>query len=808
MLVAQQYSLQVKVIAPSYITVMNPGVTSIGDAVLVYQHGGAEGTLSGAAAGTVTDYRNAGRYELSRIDRIGGDTLFLNVPLRHAYELTFTQVVGNSGSETRTVDDLTATKFNGTSGGILFVTARETLTIRGRLDASGSGFGGGAGIQKPGDCNFLSPSDGYTYPEGDFRGTRRGAGILTIPSGHELGRAPLANGGGGGNDHNAGGGGGGNVTRGGRGGENITNSVFRCAGQYPGRGGYDLLRDSSRVFFGGGGGAGHANNTSAAGGGAGGGIVVLWAPEIRFVEGAIISVNGAAGDDVDGDGAGGGGAAGSVVILAEAVSGTPRFALRGGRGGNVQNQSDRCFGPGGGGAGGRLLLGGNFTLADAAVDYAGGAAGQRSGSAICGPTDGAAEAGEAGATEAFVVRRPVSGFTLADAEICAGQTLEVTDISSGLDSINWVVMPGSALINFTHTATGVLIEMPVGTEGEYTLRQDYYSGSELVVGQAQNFTVAATARAESVETTVDGDSVTVRVIDPVGFDEITYDFGDGSTLTTAEAEVGYRYAESGTYTVSATLVNASCGNLRLSAGEVMIPVATQAYILEKDPTGCAPLVIEPFDLSEGSYTSRLWSFPGGSPATSTEEKPRVIYTEPGNYTATLTLRGNTVGKDTVATLPITVFDTPTAGFTYTTDGRTLTLTNTTNGGQQNYWTFGDGQYSEDEHPVHTYTADSTYRVTLITTGISCTDTLTRLVTVGATTATTDVAAEGISVFPNPTSGRVRVAGPATIIAVLDARGRSLRFDANSVDLADQPSGIYLLQLRTQGRVVLARVLRE
>ena len=442
------------------------------------------------------------------------------------------------------------------------------------------------------------------------------------------------------------------------------------------------------------------------------------------------------------------------------------------------------------------------------MDQAGGEGGLRTGSSICGATDGAAQAGQAGVTSRFVARRPVSAFSLAETTICTGQSLEVTDESSGVDSVNWVVLPGSALINYKITGTGVSIDFPVGAEGEYTLRQDVYIGSETQTGQEQSFTVLPSARAEDVVASLLGDSVTVRVVNPVGYDEIVFDFGDGTRITTDESEIGYRYASSGTYSVSATLINPRCGNVSLSAGEVLVPVATQAYILEKDPTGCAPLVIEPFDLSEGNYTSRLWSFPGGSPATSTEEKPRVVYSAPGNYLATLTLRGNTVGPDTIATLPITVFDTPTAGFTYSTDGRTLSLTNTTVGGQSSYWTFGDGQSSEEIDPVHTYSKDSTYQVTLISTGVYCTDTLTRSVTIGQTTSTRDLAAHGIRVFPNPTDGRVTVTGPATVIAVLDVRGRRLRFDAEGVDLSDQPPGVYVLQLRTPGRVLVTRVIRQ
>ena len=48
----------------------------------------------------------------------------------------------------------------------------------------------------------------------------------------------------------------------------------------------------------------------------------------------------------------------------------------------------------------------------------------------------------------------------------------------------------------------------------------------------------------------------------------------------------------------------------------------------------------------GPATSFIWSFPGGTPATSTADSPTVVYSTPGSYNATLTIFGST-GNDTV-----------------------------------------------------------------------------------------------------------------------------------------------------------------
>ncbi|MGB3799966.1 MAG: hypothetical protein WA952_09125, partial [Lewinella sp.] len=268
---AQNTYYEPMVIADDYVWISGTTDASPGDALLIHQYGGAITQTSGSEAGQIVDMNGAGRYELTRISRIAGDTLFFSPALTGFFDADYSQVVVDRNESERTVGNLTAPPFDGRRGGILFVSALGQLTLTGTLDAAGAGFRGGAGIQKPGDCNFLSPADGYTYADGSFEGTRRGEGATTMPDGRELGRAPSANGGGGGNDHNSGGGGGGNAVLGGRGGENITNSPFRCPGRFPGLGGYALPLDTERLYFGGGGGAGHANNTTQAGGGNGGG---------------------------------------------------------------------------------------------------------------------------------------------------------------------------------------------------------------------------------------------------------------------------------------------------------------------------------------------------------------------------------------------------------------------------------------------------------------------------------------------------------------------------------------------------------
>lgn len=54
----------------------------------------------------------------------------------------------------------------------------------------------------------------------------------------------------------------------------------------------------------------------------------------------------------------------------------------------------------------------------------------------------------------------------------------------------------------------------------------------------------------------------------------------------------------------------------------------------------------------------------------------------------------------------------TASFTHTTDGLSVTFTDTSTGAESRVWSFGDGLTSTAQHPTHVYSAAGTYCVTL------------------------------------------------------------------------------------------------
>lgn len=123
-------------------------------------------------------------------------------------------------------------------------------------------------------------------------------------------------------------------------------------------------------------------------------------------------------------------------------------------------------------------------------------------------------------------------------------------------------------------------------------------------------------------------------------------------------------------------------------------------------------------------------------------------TESGTYTVTVT--NPTSGCAVTDNITVTVNYTPSAEFTYTATGLTVTFTNESTAGATYNWSFGDGGSSTLENPSHTYAAEGTYTVT-VTVSNGCGSDFYSLV-IEVSLSVEDIAlAAAIDVYPNPTS---------------------------------------------------------
>lgn len=173
------------------------------------------------------------------------------------------------------------------------------------------------------------------------------------------------------------------------------------------------------------------------------------------------------------------------------------------------------------------------------------------------------------------------------------------------------------------------------------------------------------------------------------------------------------------------------------------PVANFSYNITNE---CAPGSVQFINQSTGTISLYAWQFEGGTPATSSVQNPVVTYANPGTYSVTLTVSNGPFSNSLEMIDEITILPVPDANFTFDVNGNEVTFTNTSQAGPNAVytWDFDDGNFSNEENPVHVYTQDGTYSVILTIDDICGFDNRTRNIVI-ATAPTANFAA-------NPTSG--------------------------------------------------------
>ena len=205
----------------------------------------------------------------------------------------------------------------------------------------------------------------------------------------------------------------------------------------------------------------------------------------------------------------------------------------------------------------------------------------------------------------------------------------------------------------------------------------------------------------------------------------SWTFGDGGTSTLPNPL--HAYAQDGVYTVTLTASN-SCGtDVFVQVIEIITPPV--AFFSSDITEGCDPMEVEFINLSSPNAVNFFWSFPGGSPPSSTNYEPVIVYETPGTYNVSLTV-SNDAGDDVqTVTNYITVNPQPGAEFSFTTIGLQATFNSTGSVGTTYNWNFGDGQNSSVHNPVHVYGAAGTYQVSLTVSNVCGSEILTLPVTV-------------------------------------------------------------------------------
>ena len=235
------------------------------------------------------------------------------------------------------------------------------------------------------------------------------------------------------------------------------------------------------------------------------------------------------------------------------------------------------------------------------------------------------------------------------------------------------------------------------------------------------------------------------------------------------------------------------------------------------------------DLSTGGANEWSWEFEGGTPATSTDQNPSVVYATAGNYDVTLTVT-NAEGDATKTKeeyISVTSAGEPpvadfTADKTVVAYGEAVTFTDLSTGATAWSWEFegGDPASSNEQNPVVTYNSSDKFNVKLTVTnafGENMKE-MADYIEVHNFTAIAEEFAAKFNVYPNPTNGQLNIAyseiNEDVEVSIIDNVGRivaqrqinpTMGSQVINIDLSDLNNGIYQVQFTGAVSTIVKKV---
>ncbi|MGZ5245165.1 MAG: PKD domain-containing protein, partial [Bacteroidia bacterium] len=293
-----------------------------------------------------------------------------------------------------------------------------------------------------------------------------------------------------------------------------------------------------------------------------------------------------------------------------------------------------------------------------------------------------------------------------------------------------------------------------------------------------------------------------------------WDFGDGNT--SSDSLTKHKFLLAGKYTVSLEVVTEfGCRNIIADTVEVFdLPFAQ--FTADTICAGNATI----FTNNSTANTKSLWLFGDGD--TSTATSPIHIYQYAGKYLVTLVVQSVKGCIDSLQQ-SIIILEKPTAEFSYTTSGGTVSFTSDNQNLSSYLWDFGDGDTSTSINPQHTYKANGNYTVKLVTINSSgCTDTILKQIIISNVSLRETVHPSAkIEVFPNPfkTGFNVKYELLKTShvsIKILDLQGKEILNKDYGTQAAGSfnsyletgfSAGTYMLQIIIDGKTETKKIIR-
>lgn len=291
-----------------------------------------------------------------------------------------------------------------------------------------------------------------------------------------------------------------------------------------------------------------------------------------------------------------------------------------------------------------------------------------------------------------------------------------------------------------------------------------------------------------------------------------WDFGDGAY--SFDSLPDHTYQNDGLYSVTLYTYNDNCPSDDVYSTDINIVSPPVANFTFNQTDFCKPSSIQFFDASSYNTTSRLWEFEGGTPASSTDLNPQIVYYEADSFKVKLTVSNSLYSNSKELNNVVIVSTTPIVNFLYSINADKVIFTNNTQNGENYEWDFGDGNFSNEKNPVHTYSHSGTYTVKLIATN-NCGNETKEKTVVFNKVRTSDLIFNKFNLFPNPNNGEfsMEMETPengnyefkiynSTGMQIYNAK-KFISTGFNNIDfyLKDIPEGLYLLRISKDSKIL-------
>ena len=200
-----------------------------------------------------------------------------------------------------------------------------------------------------------------------------------------------------------------------------------------------------------------------------------------------------------------------------------------------------------------------------------------------------------------------------------------------------------------------------------------------------------------------------------------WNFGDGNI--SVEQNTTHKYSDDGNYNVTLKITD-NYGSVNITSKQIRIlnvgPKADFTYSPEK-PTDLENVTFKDKSLDpDGRITDWSWTFGDGN--NSDSMNPSYQYNDNGSYSVTLTVTDDDGSKDTISKQISIINVGPIASFSFSSVNITIILNDELQFRDSSVdldgniilwnWDFGDETISNEKNPIHYYSKNGVYQVTL------------------------------------------------------------------------------------------------